>query len=287
MRKKGEESEKIINFFCDRVAKRVRDRKTEKRLTREEIYSADVGLVSRIINGKRGVNNKFLVTDTILGDVDSKEGLVPKLEFDSKTVLLWGTLEERREYMEDLFILCFEICNESFSESERRLLCGEVEYSKNETYVELLFESKEKYPALYWGIYEDTVLDPNRRDSIREKALHRFYKKCENQFEKLFNDYADKTPSFKSLDRKFRENFIDDNFSKLLDEMRPTENEIGMYVRLAIIHQLKSVPRMIEKNNGITEVEEIQKLMNYATSQYITQLEIIQDKLEENSKSLN
>lgn len=281
---------KIEEFFYSRASKRIKERVDISGLTHAEIYPPDSKQISRIINNKRTKNNRFLICDAVIyssckNDETGKQipcGLLATKELKFYTVkeILWGTTSEINNYMYDLFETLwdeisssnFKTRNKTFDFDSETYLCDYVPYAKYSTYYNILFNSPNTYPALFYGIKEDTIIE-NLEHSKKESLLF-LYQKYKSKFLSLFKKFIKRHDSFHKLDKKISNDLLP-SFIKMLESRKPTETSLGIRVRNLITADLTySAPIIATGNFDFYRTSLIK-----ASSDYILSLEQIQKRL--------
>lgn len=275
----------VLDFFYERASKRVKDKVVQSKLTAKQIYKPDHKQISRIINNKRNRNNRFLITDAVIqnsvvnpetGKYESY-GLIEKLEFKNEKEILWGTDTEINNYIFDLFKLLFTIvsdANAPYNINRDLFLCDYIPYAEYSTYWNIIFSPQNKYPAIAYGIYEDSII--SGIDSARDNALLFLYKKCKKEFHSSFDKFATETKSFHKIDKIFKENFIEKIFIPMLNKYTPDSSSLGIRVRDLILSDLSHCASIVYRD---FQAEHTYKtnLIN-ASSNYILALEKIQSE---------
>ena len=174
--------EKIAEFFYFKASKRIGEHINKSGLSYSKIHKPDHKQISRIVNNKRTPNNPFLICDAVIINYYLDEttgnhiccGLLgtPELNFNNAKEILWGTDEEISSYIFDLFILLWEEVSSSpqYQLDTELYLCDYVPYAKYSSYWNILFSETNIYPALYYSIREDDVvenIDPARENAIK------------------------------------------------------------------------------------------------------------------------
>lgn len=269
--------ETITEYFYKKTSERIKKAynkvKGNGKLSYEKIYPSDPKQISRIINNKRGKNNRFLVCDAIL-DCNTS-GLIPMLNFANRQEVLWGDKAEIASYLPELFRMLWEEVTSDDSEYsvDKELYFDDyIPYAKYSTYWTILFSGNNRYPAIFYGIREDDII--NNIDSAREKAYDYLYRKCAKRFADIFNQFVDNTTSYHMLDKTLKEKFI----LPLLNELKPTESSLGLRVKNLIYADLSKTPKLIFDHDLFDK--QISKLIN-ASSTYIVALEKIQQEMIE------
>lgn len=272
----------ILEFFYKRASTRISDRIKEKQIPHSHIYKDDPKQISWIINNNRTKNNRFLICDAVLGNSENEEinfeyGLIPKLGFQNRKEVLWGSDYEIESYLVDLFRLIWDEVTTDDSEykiDKELLLCDYIPYAKYSTYWNILFVEKNNYPAILYGIYEDIVI--KEIDSSRAGALYYLYNKSKDLFKEKFFQFTFSTKSFHKINKVFKEKFIDQQFVPMLNHFIPDESSLGLRVKNLISADLSTVALMIHNfyKNGI--VDNTHKQLVEASSEYIIKLEKIQ-----------
>lgn len=277
--------ENIMEFFYEKASKRIKDRIKDSGLKQYEVYQPDTKQISRIICNNRTKNNPYLICDAVLENRYKAEdtgryilcGLlnVKELHFSSKKEILWGTDEEIDSYIFDLFKRLWEevsIDNSPYDIDRELLLFDYVPYAKYSSYWKILLSENNQYPAISYGIYEDTVI--KNIDSAREEAFLFLYQKCQTEFLKLFKDFTNSTLSFHKIDKVFKNIFIEKTFIPMLKRYTPNSSSLGLRVRELIFADLSHSAELI--HNKMTDNRAYKKSLIKASSGYIIELENIQ-----------
>lgn len=285
----------IMEFFYKRASKRIKEKVEKSGKKHAEIYKNDSKQISRIINNRRTRVNRFLITDAIISSSTPKKdeigfepiGLLHKLDFKSEKEILWGTDEEIKGYLRELFELLWNELPDNDSEyqlDKNFVLCDYVPYAENRTYWNLLFSSGNKHPALSYGVREDDIV--KNYEKVEQEAFDYLYSKCAKCFEEAFDNFSSKTDTFHKINKKFKENFIDAVFIDLIRQNAPNEHSLGVRVKRLIENDLSQTANLIYayKENG--NVDEIKKQLINASSEYVVKLGEIQKNMLE-LKNLN
>lgn len=279
--------ELITNFFYERASKRITLKVRQSKLKYSQIYKPDHKQISRIINNKRNRNNPFLICDAVISNSYKDEetgtfikcGLLETLDFKNVKEILWGTSEEINSYLFDLFILLWsEVSaeNSPYNIDRELYLCDYIPYAKYHTYWDILFSPDNKYPAIAYGIDENTVI--SNIDPARDNALKYLYQKCSDEFKKIFWNFTEETLSFHKIDKVFKESFIEQLFIPMIKEYSPNASSLGLRVRdLINIDMSHSAPLIFNENENNDSY--YRALIN-ASSKYIVALENIQSKYQ-------
>ena len=163
--------------------------------------------------------------------------------------------------------------------SIEEILCDYVPYAKNKTYWNLLFSSENTFPAVYYCISEDTVIENIEAD--RQNALNYLYRKCAAQFFTALYEFTAKIDSFTKIDKVLEKDFVCKSFIPMLKKHIPNENSLGIRVKNIILADLSHAPRLINSSEDEAKASYYRKLIN-VSSDYIIKLECIQ--VEEFSK---
>lgn len=269
----------IVENFYKAIAKRVSEKVKRSGLSLSSIYPNDPKLVSHIQNCKRTKNNPYLLTNAVIETWDSDGspyGLLHKLPFSSTKEILWGTEDEIESYQQPLFVALIEILLGDKSDIDiNELLYDYIPYAKWATYWEILYESEtpNQYPAILWGIYEDDVC--GNLDCSRESAILFLWDKCGRDFKIEFTNFINEIDSFKKIDCKFKNDFIEKRFMPLLKKYKPGSESLGLRVRNLILSDLSIVPKLLSN----FECVDTEKQLVNASSYYIVQLEKIQKSI--------
>ncbi len=270
----------IENFFYSRASERIKARVENSKLKHVEIYKLDHKQISRIINNVRNKNNRFLICDAVIENYykddetgnNIKCGLLAKKElgFNSKKEILWGTDSEINDYIYDLFKELWDALP-NFKINTESYLYDYIPYAKYNTYYNLLFNSSNTYPALLYGIKEDTIIENLERSKI--DAFLFFYQKCKNDFLSFFLTFTNEHLSFHKLDKLIL-NTLFPSFIELLESHKPDSTSLGLRVQNLIKADLSLSASMIANKNS----DFYRASLNRASSNYILSLEQIQKK---------
>lgn len=270
-----------MDYFYTKCAERVKDRIEQSGLSLRKIYSDDPKILSAIQNNRRTKKNPYLMCDRVFyGDTTTK-GL-QGLGFGIIQDVLWGTAAEINKYAKELFTIIFDDLLDNQSEldfSLEDILCDYVPYSKDLTYWNLLFSNRNSFPALFFGIREDTVL--KNIDGDREKSLLYLYSKCKYKYIAALNSFTSETDTFTKIDKVFLNDFVYKRFIPILKKHILNETSLGLRVKNLIIADLSHVPELITKSKNINEQKYYRQLIN-ASSEYILKLENIQADIMQN-----
>ena len=285
---------KTIFFFYSACIKRVNDSRLEKKLKQIEVCNTeDRALVSNFFNGNCTKNNPYLISKKLMGyNKDWKSfatgedgeyiGILHKLNFNSVKEILWGTDEEIENYLQTLYLLIMEElpknCPEYYLDWEY-VLFDYVPYSKYKTLYDIKNDLKISLLDTY-GINDEEVCEAkifihqiNAMIMLLEKE------KFKSDFKEIFIDFAIKQKSFTHIDKKFEEDFIIPKFIPLLKKYKPKhENSLGLRVRDLLNNDLRCVPELISLKHSEKPHDDINRMLNSATSRYITELEKIYEK---------
>lgn len=279
----------IMEFFYEKTSKRVKEKIKNSGSTYENIFPSDPKQLSWIINNNRTKNNRYLICDAVIKyeDKDKKNehyGLIMCCDFKDKKEVLWGTETEIESYLPDLFLLLFNELNtldlnNAYNSKSEYILYDYVPYAKYSAYWKILFSSNNIHPAIFYGIYEDQII--NNIDSSRNEAIRFLYIKCKNRFAKIFKKFADNTRSYSKIPDVFEKKFINQNFIPMLDEIENKMKEkasLGLRVRDLILNDLSMSALLIVGKDNNNNEENIKNLIN-ASSKYICKLEEIQNNM--------
>lgn len=275
----------IEDFFYTKASTRIKRRIDETKLKQGEIYKPHPKQISRIINNKNTIkNNPFLIPDAVINNcyIDEKTGNyidcgllnTPELKFKNIQEILWGTNEEISTYLSDLFFLLWtEVTTPSTScmIDAELYLCDYVPYAKNSTYWNILFSPTNKYPAILYGIREDTII--KELDASRNEAFTFLYSNCKSDFLTFFQSFTEEHVSFHKLDKTIKESLIP-GFINVLNSHKPNSSSLGLRVRDLITADLSHSASIITTENFNT----YRSSLNKASSNYILSLEQIQKK---------
>ena len=283
-RRINEHTEKIEAFFYSKASKRIGDRIANSGLTYAQIHISDHKQICRIVKNTRTNNNPFLICDSAMKKYYLDEetgdfkccGLLgtPELNFSSEKEILWGTDEEISSYIFDLFILLWEEVSSSpkFEITPDLYLCDYVPYAKYSSYWEVLFSPTNIYPALYYSIYEDEVI--NGIDPARNEAIKHLYNKCKKEFLSLFISFTNIQTSFHKLDKIIENELLANLFVKMIKKYEPDSSSLGLRVRDLIKYDLS---RCAEQVVSAEKDPYYFALLN-ASSKYAFLLEEIQEQ---------
>lgn len=264
-----------LDFIYSSCANRINNKINESCLTLEKIYSSDPKILSSIRQNIRTPRNVFLVPDRVFTNPQNNDGLLVKLDFhNSIQEVLWGTEEEINNNLPLIFknVILDLLDNKlKLDFSIEDILCDFVPYAKYSTYYKIILSKDNKYPAIFYGVYEDKVIE--NLYSSKDRAIDFLYSKSQNEFSKAFINFAKETTSFKNINKVFKENFIYKSFIPLLMTHIPDETSLGIRVKNLILADLSQTAKLI-LNNDFTN-DYYRQLIN-ASSEYILKLERIQ-----------
>lgn len=226
------------------------------------------------------LDNRFLICDAVIENYykddetgnNIKCGLLAtkELGFNSKKEILWGTDSEINDYIYDLFKELWDALP-NFKINTESYLYDYIPYAKYNTYYNLLFNSSNTYPALLYGIKEDTIIENLERSKI--DAFLFFYQKCKNDFLSFFLTFTNEHLSFHKLDKLIL-NTLFPSFIELLESHKPDSTSLGLRVQNLIKADLSLSASMIANKNS----DFYRASLNRASSNYILSLEQIQKK---------
>lgn len=270
----------IDEFFYSRASERINTKVKNSGLKHAEIYKRDHKQISRIIHNERTKNNRFLICDAVIENYyeDTKTGekkkcgllATEKLGFKNKKEIFWGTDSEIYDYLYDLFKELWDALP-NFKINTESYLYDYIPYAKYNTYYNLLFNSPNTYPALLYGIKEDTIIENLERS--KTDAFLFFYQKCKKDFSAFFLTFANEHLSFHKLDKLIL-NTLFPSFIELLESHKPDSTSLGLRVQNLIKDDLShSASMIVNKNSDFYRAS-----LNKASSNYILALEQIQKK---------
>lgn len=287
--------ETIMEFFYERASKRIKESVEKSGKKHSEIHNRDSKQISRIINNQRTRRNSFLITDAIISSYETtddgkdseKIGLLHKLDFKTIKEILWGTDEEIKDYLPDLFKLLWNELPNIDSEyhiDKKLILCDYVPYAENSVYFDLCFSSEHDLPYMtLYGRSAAVVL--HNQEKFRQEAIDYLYLKCEKQFEKMFNDFCAKTDSFHKINKTIKDKFIDTVFINLLKKNIPNEHSLGLRIKTIIECDLTQSAKLISEYTKTGHINEQKKKLLNAASTYALRLKEIQEDEIKNLKS--
>ena len=271
--------DKILNFFYEKTSQRIKTKIEESGVKQKDIYPDDPKIISSVVNNRRTKNNRFLIRDGIVATISKKDGaeygFLPKLSFESRQEILWGSNEEINSYIYDLFVLLWEeVSSEtsSYGIDKDLLLCDYIPYAKYKSYWNIIFSSENKYSAIAYGIYEDDVV--GKIGCAEKKALMFLYQKCQQEFLSNFEEFAKNTLTFYKINQAFKKDFIEESFVPLLKKHTPDSSSLGLRVRDLIYSDLSHCAPLVHEEET-EDCSYLKKLIS-ATSSYVLALENIQ-----------
>ena len=197
----------------------------------------------------------------------------PELKFKNIQEILWGTDEEISLYLSDLFNLLWDQVTTSACVIDAELyLCDYVPYAKNKAFWDILFSPNNIYPAIFYGVQEDTIIETI--DESRDKALRFLYANCKNDFYTFYQSFTKEQLSFHKLDKTIKKILIPE-FINLLESHKPNSSSLGLRVRNLITADLVHCASLMVNNNYPSYYAQL----NSASSNYILELEKIQSSL--------
>lgn len=270
--------ETILEFFYKKTSERIKKEVEKSNLTYREIYMRDSKQIGYIINNKRTKNNRYLIPDAVLKNTDdfgNADGLLAKLSFSDCKEILWGTDNEIDNYLPELFELLWEFTSykkNPYNIDKEMYLCDYIPYAKLSTYLSILEQPDNIYPALFYGIREDTIYS---NIALAEKNAYKYlYNNCKDSFSTIFHEFAKNTDSYHCLNTVFKHSFIDNLFVPMLNKHKPTAASLGLRVQAFIRNDLRNCATLYFENNS-SKNSYLFKLIN-ASSTYICALEEIQ-----------
>lgn len=273
--------EKILDFFYEKGARRIKLRIKELKITYEDICETDPKQISWIVNNKRTKNNRFLICDTVL------YGIKTKLRFANEQEVLWGSKKEIENYLPDFFKLLWDELPDKNSEyqiDKDFILYDYVPYAENSVYYGIL--SNFEYNDSFFALYGKPDVDILRNQEIfKQEAFNYLYLKCAKEFKKIFDEFCSATNSFHKIDKVFKKEFIDTVFINLIKKNIPDESSLGLRVKNIIENDLSQSADLIIKHRKTGQFDEMKKRLLNAASTYALRLEEIQNAMIENLKS--
>lgn len=134
----------------------------------------------------------------------------------------------------------------------------------------MLFNSWNTYPAIFYGIKEDTIIE--ELEPSKETALFFLYQKCKDAFCLYFHHFIAEHPSFHKLDKTISD-VLFPSFVTIIENHRPNQSSLGLRVRDLINADLSNVASMIASG----DYDLYKASLNKASSDYILALESIQN----------
>lgn len=282
-----------ISFLYSKCVKRVNAVRKIKNIKIIDVCkSDDKSIVSNFFNGKCTDNNKFLITNKLMGYTRNGKhyatnssgeliGIKHSLGFNSRKEILWGTDKEIENYLDTLYLLIMneipKYCSEYYATWET-VLFDYVPYSKYKT----LYEMKNDLNFSLLNTYgiNDEELSETKIAIHQINAIIFWFKNenFKNDFKTSFIKFAESQKSFTNIDTKFKDNFIIREFIPILQKYKPKhETSLGLRVRDLLNNDLRSVPELLFSGKNEETQEKIKRMKNLATSRYITELEKIQE----------
>lgn len=284
-------TKQIEEFFYSRASARIKERVENSALSHSRIYKPDHKQISRIINNKRTPNNPFLICDAVIENYyqDDETGTsiacgllhTPELKFHSIKEILWGTEKEISSYLPELFILLWEEVSASpkYQIDTESYLCDFVPYAKDSGYWDVFLSPTNIYPALFYGIREDTIIGDI--DLARENAIIFLYNKCKDDFKTLFEKFTEEQKSFHMFKNIVKKDLLENLFIKMLKKYEPDSSSLGLRVRDLIKSDLSHCAEQVVS----TEKDPFYTALIHASQAYILALEKIQ-KLRTNEEEV-
>jgi len=291
--------ETIMKFFYKKASDRIKEKVKSSNKTYAQIYKTDTKLISRIVNNKITRVNPFFIPDAVISSSVKEEtsnnyieiGLLHTLKFNSIKEILWGSDEEVKSYLPELFKLLWDELTEDDLKiqcSKDFILCDYIPYAENRAYFNLLVTLKNIFSAEYTGSFlelygrsEDVII--NDFDSVEKDAVAYLYFKCKDDFEKLFEEFCSKTDSFHKIDKVIKNEFLDTVFIDLIKQNIPNEHSLGIRVKTIIESDLSQSAELIIKYKETQQIDEIKKKLINASSTYAVMLKEIQIDMIKNS----
>jgi len=294
---------KTIIFFYNCCIERVNISRKEMGLKKYQVCaSQDKSITSNFFKGKCTKNNPYLITQKLIGykrgkqglkDNEAKEdkwaedesgkkiGIIHTLNFENEKEVLWGTDNEIKRNLQMIYLLIMQelpiYCFEYIKDWEE-VLFDYVPYSKYKT----LLEIKNKFNiSLYetYGVKDEEVSEIKLSIYQLNAISYFFYNESfRNEFLEMFLSFANEQKNFTHIDKKFKENFIVKRFIPLLKKYKPKhETSLGLRVRDLLVNDLQCLPELFLSVKNKKTDDDLKRMLNKASSRYITELEIIQN----------
>lgn len=175
--------------------------------------------------------------------------------------------------MQELPIYCPE-----YIKDWENVLFDYVPYSKYKT----LLEIKNNFNiSLYetYGVKDEAVSEFKLLNYQLNAISYFFYNESfRNEFLEIFLSFANKQKNFTYIDRKIKNDFVVKSFIPLLKKYKPKhETSLGLRVRDLLVNDLQCVPELFLSVNNKKPDDDLKRMLNKASSRYITELEIIQN----------
>lgn len=275
------------HFIYQSCITRVQKKLERKKLPQISIYRSDKTLVSTFFNymkymekGKTPKNNPYLLPPCLVEHED--EGIVPTLGMERFEVL-WGN--ENTEFLDNLELI-FKYLMLDIQENLQTdfptmilVLCDYVPFAKYSTLLRI--KMNECISLLdTFGVYDEKVSSDNMYSYLLEALQFTFDKKeFSEDFQTTFFKFAEQLKSFSRLPSKL-ERFVKNDFYDLFNRHKPSSDSLGLRVKELIEKDLVHALELINSSKGSANIlqESYMKELNYASSQYIVQLENIQKK---------
>ena len=277
-----------LEFIYENCANRIKERKNKLNITSLEIYPCDDKMISKITNNKRTKNNRFLITDRVLEyySKDNKEiyGIVSKLNFNSKSEVLWGNKKEIQEYLYKLFFMIFDDLLESSDKNKLEpFFLDYVPYAKYTALYKILFrdevakkELKQFSFLLAYGLSEDEVINEYLNFLTDKKEIINYlYKKYDKDFYEIFLSFANQVQSFHKIDKIFSD-FIEEKFIQMLKTKRDERTSLGIRVYNIILEDISMTEKLLSNKNYDDYTSKITRNRIRVSSRYIVELEKLQ-----------
>ncbi|EHM87621.1 hypothetical protein [Thomasclavelia ramosa] len=288
-----------LEFIYEKCAFRIKEQKNKLDITALEIYPSDDKMISKITNNKRTKNNRFLITDRVLEcyskDNKEKYGIVSKLNFNSKSEVLWGDKEEIEKYLQDLFSMIFNDLLENFDKNEletffldyvpyakytalNKLLEGKemAEKEKRKKVTETNREMKLFSFMMAYGISEDDVIvNYYNYYENKEEIIDYLFLICYKNFKDIFLKFIDNTDSFHKIDKKFSD-FVYGSFILMLEKTTDEKISLGKRVYNLILNDMSMSEKLLSNENICNSDTNLMRNRIRVSSRYITELEILQ-----------
>lgn len=277
-----------LEFIYENCANRIKERKNKLNITSLEIYPCDDKMISKITNNKRTKNNRFLITDRVLEyySKDNKEiyGIVSKLNFNSKSEVLWGNKKEIQEYLYELFFMIFDDLLESSDKNKlETFFLDYVPYAKYTALYKILFrdevakkELKQFSFLLAYGLSEDEVINEYLNFLTDKKEIINYlYKKYDKDFYKIFLSFVNQVQSFHKIDKIFSD-FIEEKFIQMLKTKIDERTSLGIRVYNIILEDISMTEKLLSNKNYDDYTSKITRNRIRVSSRYIVELEKLQ-----------
>lgn len=213
-----------------------------------------------------------------LHDLNVRDALKEKLEFNSYQDLLWGTHEEIKQNLRLIFQnLIFDLIapTSNYKKIINDILCGYIPYARYLGYYNIIFDNHSDV----LGINTKYFYDIDKIELLQcienyaDEAICYLFLRCQDDFEKSYLRFTDSHISFKRWTFRLEE-WVKEDLIQVLNKYMPSDNSLGKRITKLITSDYLYIP-MLDLTYNSPDSQAIKKLLS-ATENYICELETIQ-----------